>query len=158
MQSCSNRPEYSPIRSIRQVGGFTLIELLIAVAVIGILAAAVVPNYRDYVRRGALQESFANLSDLRVKLEQFYQSNRNYGTGTCGNDGTTAQVSLALGGKFTYECTLTNGNQGYDLTATGNGAASGHTFTLNQANAKSTTAFKGAAVAKACWLVKGSEC
>jgi type IV pilus assembly protein PilE len=139
--------------------GFTLIELMIAVAVVGILAAIVVPNYRDYVRRSALQESFANLSDLRVKLEQFYQTNRNYGSGACGNDGTANRVTFALGGNFTYTCALSNVNQAYALTATGSsGAAIGHAFTLDSNNVKSTTSFKGNAVAKSCWLVKGSEC
>jgi type IV pilus assembly protein PilE len=139
--------------------GFTLIELMIAVAVVGLLAAIVVPSYRDYVRRAALQESFANLSDLRVKLEQFYQSNRNYGGGPCGNDGTADRVSFALGGNFTYTCALSNANQAYVLTATGSaGGAIGHTFTLNSDNVKATSIFKGGAVTKSCWLVKGSEC
>jgi type IV pilus assembly protein PilE len=147
--------------SLRQPGakGFTLIELMIAVAVVGILAAIVVPSYRDYVRRSALQESFANLSDLRVKLEQFYQSNRNYGGAACGHDGTADRVTFALGGNFTYTCALSDANQAYVITATGSaGTAIGHTFTLDSGNVKRTTSFKGNAVAKSCWLVKGSEC
>jgi type IV pilus assembly protein PilE len=148
--SCSRNPDGN---------GFTLIELMITVAVVGILAAIVVPSYRDYVRRAALQESFANLSDLRVKLEQFYQSNRNYGGDPCGNDGTTDQVSFAPGGNFTYTCALSSANQAYLLTATGSsGAAIGHTYTLNSDNAKATSVFKGGTVNKSCWLVKGSEC
>lgn len=143
--------------------GFTLIELMITVAIVAILAAVVVPNYSDYVRKSSLSEAFSNLSDMRVKMDQFYQSNRNYGTGSCGNDGTASRVSFAPGGKFTYECVLSgvspNENQAYTLTATGSsGAASGHTFTLNSDNVKGTTSFKGGTVTKTCWLVKGSEC
>lgn len=149
------------MKNHKQQAGFTLIELMIAVAVIGILAAIVVPNYSDYVRRSALQEAFANLSDMRVRLEQFYQSNRNYGTGACANDGTASRVSFAVGGKFNYQCELTGDpdpEQAYRLTATGNSGAAGHTYTLDSNNAKKTTRFKGNVVDKACWLVKGNEC
>lgn len=147
----------------KKQSGFTLIELMIAVAVIGILAAIVVPNYSDYVRRSNLQEAFANLSDLRVKLEQFYQSNRNYGSGSCGNDGTDDRVDFSMGEKFTYTCALTgtapNVNQAYVITATGNsGGTSGNIYTIGSDNAKATTSFKGSSVSKSCWLVKGSEC
>lgn len=139
--------------------GFTLIELMIAIVVVGILAAIAVPNYTDYVRRSALSEAFANLSDLRVKLEQFYQTNRNYGSGSCGNDGVADRVSFAATGNFTYACTLENSGQAYSLTATGSlGRASGHVFTLNSSNAQGTSSFRGAAVTKTCWLVRGGEC
>ncbi len=144
--------------------GFTLIELMITVAIVAILAAVVVPNYSDYVRRSALSEAFSNLADMRVKMDQFYQSNRNYGSAdTCGHDGTAARIDFAVGGKFTYACELTGPasreNEAFRLTATGSsGSAVGHVFTLNSDNAKGTTKFKGNTVTKSCWLVKGSEC
>ncbi len=69
--------------------GFTLIELMIIVAIVSILAAVALPAYGDYVRRGQLPEAFAGMSDLRVKMEQYYQDNRNYGTngGNCADVG-----------------------------------------------------------------------
>lgn len=143
--------------------GFSLVELMIVVAIVGILSAIVVPTYQDYVRRSSLQDGLASLSDLRIKLEQFYQSNRNYGDASaatpCGFDGTTNQVPFTSTENFAYTCALSGGgNQGYLITATGSGAAGGHVYTLDHNNARATTTFKGASVTKSCWLMKGQEC
>lgn len=150
------------LQKSRPENGFTLIEVMIVVVIIGVLAAVAYPSYNDYIRRGAVQEAFARMSDQRVKLELFYQSNRGFGTGTCGNDGTADRVDFSPGEtKFTFACALQGGgNQAYLITATGaSGPAAGHVYTLDNNNAKTTTLFKGAAVAgKNCWLVKGSEC
>lgn len=144
--------------------GFTLIELMITVAIVGILAAVAVPAYKDYVRRGSLAEAFSQLADYRVKMEQYYQDNRNYG-GTACVDAANApswKTFVPTGAKgFTYGCALTNTGQGYTLTATGKtGTVSvGHVYTINQSNVQTTTQFKGATVSgKSCWLAKGSEC
>ena len=155
--------------SHRRTGrGFTLIEVMIVVAIVAILAAVAMPAYGDYLRRGLLPEAFTNLSDLRVKMEQYYQDNRNYGNtgGTvCANNNppTWSNFAPASARHFTYTCALTgstgNGNQSYTLTAAGSsGRAVGHTYTITQDNVQRTTVFKDGSVSKACWLVRGSEC
>jgi len=146
--------------------GFTLLELMIAMAVIGILLAFALPSYQSYVQRGKLSEATATLADLRVKMEQYYQDNRNYGTagGSCGVAMPTAPAAKY----FTYTCALgtdagdTAGDQSYRLTATGNASEgmSGYAFNIDQSNNKQTTAFIGASgLPASCWLMrKGDTC
>ncbi len=131
------------------VRGFTLIEVMIVVAIVAILASVALPAYTDYLRRGQLPQAFTYLSDYRIKLEQYYQDNRNYGTGTCGSGGGSWNtfVPTVSPRHFTFSCSLTtagNGNagSGFTLTATGSGGrAVGYTYTLDQAGTKATTEF-----------------
>jgi type IV pilus assembly protein PilE len=145
--------------------GFTLIEVMIVVAIVAILAAVALPAYGDYVRRGQLPEAFAGMSDLRVKMEQYYQDNRNYGAAQCADTGppswSNGTGTLTYSGSqfFTFACARTDTGQGYTITATGStGRATGHAYTITHANARGTTQFKGATSTATCWLAKGSEC
>jgi type IV pilus assembly protein PilE len=158
---------------MRQARGFTLIELMIVVAVVAVLAAIAVPNYTDYITRSKFAEASANLGNLRVKMEQYYQDNRRYSTttggGTCGlPGGNTPTVGDAK--YFTFACASSNptaaGDQQYLITATGIGGLTGLTFTINHANTKATGVVSSSAIATAgyaanaaCWIVKKpSQC
>lgn len=160
--------------------GITLIELMIVVAVIAILSAVAYPSYTAYVARGNTAEAFAQLAQLRIQLEQFYQDNRSYGiaasTYQCGSStnyipisGTSATTACTSPGcapsgtaYFTYTCTLHSDavSDHYVLTATGISAKgmSGYTYTLDYAGNKQTTAFPGVSGTKNCWLQKSGDC
>lgn len=144
--------------------GFTLIEVMIVVAIIAILAGVAMPAYTDYVRRGQIQEAFANLSAYSTRLEQYYQDNRRYaataaGT-TCAGAANTTLTEAELGSEaefFTYSCepTANSNAQGYTITATGSaGAVNGHTYTLNHNGQRRTTAYPGQDSSATCWLTK----
>lgn len=140
--------------------GFTLIELMIVVAVVGILTAIALPSYTSYINRGKITDAIAALADYRIKMEQYFQDNRNYGTasGSC-------PVTVITSKYFVYTCLVGASTPSVAYTATATsiagalGAATGdYTYSLNESNAKSTSKFKGAAVTKSCWLIRGGEC
>jgi type IV pilus assembly protein PilE len=144
--------KHSPIQVSR---GFTLIEMMIVVAIIAILASIAIPAYGDYVRKSQVSEATANLMEYRTRMEQFYQDNRNYGVApACG-------VLPVNGRYFDVTCVSNAGGQGYTVTQTGmRGSVAGSIYTINEANARTTTRYLNVAQApvKTCWLVSGNEC
>ena len=138
---------------MKRTKGFTLIELMIVVAIIGILSAIAIPAYTDYITRSKIPEATSNLADLRVKMEQFFLDNRTYVGGPC----TTA------GKYFTYSCAAGEPTAAtYVIQAVGVATTgmSGFTYTVNQANAKATTAVPAGWTSNAaCWVTKkGGAC
>jgi type IV pilus assembly protein PilE len=149
------------IRAPRRVAGFTLIEVMIAVAIVAILAAVAMPSYQNYVRRGQLSEAFTALSDMRVKMEQWYQDNRFYGaTNATTNCPTLSGYgAFPVAGKY-FSVSCVGGaapSQTFTLTATGSGSlTTGFDYTVNHTGAKGTTKFQGSASTAACWLTKSA--
>jgi type IV pilus assembly protein PilE len=152
---------------MRFTKGFTLIEVMITVVIIAVIAAVAVPNYTDYITRSKFQEAQGHLSDLRVKMEQYYMDNRRYSSDTAGATcglGNTVTVNGAR--YFAYTCATSapnaTGAQAYVLTATGVAAEglAGLGFTINQANTRATTVTGGSAIANkgyaaaTCWVRK----
>jgi len=142
----------------RVVRGFTLVELMVVVGIVGILAAVAVPSYMEYTRRGQLPEGVRMLSDYRIKMEQTFQDNRNYGVKSCAtqNDVTPKWANFEQAKYFKFECKLTE--KGYLITATGIGArVIGDVYTLDQ-DGPHTIKFKGEVVDYPCWLSRDKSC
>jgi type IV pilus assembly protein PilA len=60
------------------IEGFTLIELLIVVAIIGILAAIMIPNFQQYASRGCNAAAESDLRNFKAAMESFYADNHVY--------------------------------------------------------------------------------
>lgn len=142
--------------------GFTLIELMIVVAIISILAAIAIPNYNDYIIRSKITEAVGTLSDVRVRMEQYFQDNRFYNADGSAGDTTCGNVVQAATANFTFACVSANSGQSYVWTATGRGSMTGFSYTITQNNVRTTTIAAGAAwpaVAQNCWVTnRGGGC
>ena len=136
-------------RNARDSAGFTLIEAMIVVAIIAILTAVALPSYTSYIQRGRLTEATAKLSDIRTRLEVFFQDNRKYGA---SGTGCGVPVAANNSGYFNFTCYLNSDpasttqvdDQSYVVHAIGAGAMAGFEYTIDQAGAKQTRTFIGA--------------
>ena len=136
---------------LKKVNGFTLIELMITIAIIGILGAIALPSYTNYVQQGKITEATSTLSDLRVRMEQYYQDNRTYVGGSCTPAGGVRY--------FVYSCSGAPDSDSYTIQAVGiaGEGMGGFRYTIDQSNAKTSTLPDG--TIGNCWISKkGGSC
>ena len=142
-------------KTMKSAKGFTLIEIMIVVALISIIAAFAIPAYSDYVIRGKLVDATTQLSDARIKLEQFYQDYRAYDNSHGGTPPCPAPTKYfsftCVADATTYLVTATNNaNQGL-------GSAATYTYTIDESNVKTSTTPWGNGTS--CWIMKkGDSC
>jgi type IV pilus assembly protein PilE len=110
---------FTPLRRAR---GFTLIEMMITVAIAAILVAIALPNYTEYVRRGARSEARAGLQQAAQWLER----------------GATARGTYPLTADFPANLTRVPSNRYVISLASADGA----TFTLTAARQGAQTGDK----------------
>lgn len=142
--------------------GFSLIELMVVVAIIAIIASVALPAYNAYVTRGKITEATSNLATLRVSMEQYYQDNRNYGTGgTCAV--AMPQIGVAVK-YFNITCQAPTAAS-YTITAQGQGGMAGFQYTIDYKNTRTSTISAPATAAGwstpsvNCWTTnKGGQC
>ncbi|GGA38339.1 hypothetical protein GCM10010981_29390 [Dyella nitratireducens] len=134
---------------------------MIVVGIIAILAAIALPIYSNYIIRGKLTDAQNGLSATRVLMEQYYQDNRQYASaGNSANCGAAMPTS----NYFTYTCaltTLSSGDPGYTVTASGNASANlaNFSFTIDQSNNRGTSNANGwYTVPASCWVTNKGVC
>jgi type IV pilus assembly protein PilE len=130
--------------------GFTLIELMIVVAIIGILASIVMPNYTEYVNRARATEATSALADMRIRMEQYFQDNRTYDGASCAApDGTNTEF-------FDFACSEVPDGDSYTLEAQGTGVMADYRYDINENNVKSSETADGGGNAN-CWITKSGS-
>jgi type IV pilus assembly protein PilE len=151
----------------KKSAGFTLIELMMVIAIMGILMAIAIPSYTNYLIRSRIQEATSTLSDLRVRMEQYYQDNRNFGTangaGNCGNGTPLIAFPTIAGGQtkyFNFTCvTLADAAgipaQRYAIAANGAGNMANFAYQIDEQNIKGSTISAGA---PASWVATKPNC
>jgi type IV pilus assembly protein PilE len=130
--------------------GFTLIELLVVMVIVSILAAVAIPGYSTYTLRSRLTDATSTLASFRLRMEQSYQDNGNFGTAGCS-------VSLSASSNFSYSCALSNSGQGFTATATGTGSTAGYSYSIDETGQRRTLAFPRVGAAS-CWVVRAGSC
>ena len=139
--------------AVKGTRGFTLLEIMIVVAIVGILAAIVLPAYQGQVRKANRSAAQQFMQDVAAREHQIFLDLRRYGNVAAtadfpnaptasSNPGVNMAVPTATTGKYTFKVvadnTATPPTFIVSATATGSQAADGDLgdLTLTQAGVK----------------------
>lgn len=117
--------------------GFTILEIMFAVAIIGILAAIAIPQYRSTVIRGKQGAAKAVLLDVAQKQTQFLVDNRTGYAGSLSALGITPEAGTAS--LYNFTISINSPPPTFTAKAVPENSSAGTTwFSIDQSGLKQT--------------------
>jgi type IV pilus assembly protein PilE len=113
-----------------------------ALGAVPVVFAFAMPSYREYLRRGAVEDVTTTLGTGRIVAVQYFLDNHTYVGAPCPRATDVFALSCNVDA---FE---------YKMTATGLGALDGFVYTLDQSGARTTAGPWGSGE---CWIAREGD-
>lgn len=138
--------------------GASLIPLLIVMAVLGVLALYVYPQYRDQGTHEEVKRAVDGLAAVKARMDQHFQAHRTYASTATAASPCETEPATRTFGVFVVDCAVPPTEAAYLLRAQGGGELAEFYFTVNQANLRATPgAPPGWTTCATRWVIRKAE-